>query len=153
LEAFLERYSDAEARGASDEDPVVARTKGEVERVQREYVAWRDDTELRAGLGEAEYRAGLLARKRALDAAVEDHERAVRDSAATTLTVDAAVWGDLELAERRQLLQAGIDTVLLRRAASTHSPLPDRTEIVWAGEAPDELTRPRRGRARANRNP
>jgi DNA invertase Pin-like site-specific DNA recombinase len=50
-------------------------------------------------------------------------------------------WPDLPLVERRNILRAGIDSVLVRRAASraTRPPVAERIRILWHGEAPAGL--------------
>lgn len=152
---FLTRYGDVEVDGALD-GPEVMFTKLEWDRVHRDYLDWRDDTTLRQGLGEDEYRAGLLARKEALDEAAWKHEEAVRESRADTLVVDTAAWSELSIPERRELLRAGIDAVLVRRGGSRHTAITERLDIRWIGEAPADSF-PRRGRlsvvAGVDRNP
>lgn len=138
IAAFLERYGAARVNGATD-NPDLQFARLEADRLQREFVAWRDDTTLRAALGDEEYREGLLSRKRAVDAAKWHYEDLVRENDAAELTIDQAVWADLSIPERRELLRAGIDCVFLRRAASTREPVANRLDIRWIGEAPDDL--------------
>ena len=83
-------------------------------------------------LSEAEARLDdLLARQQ--DAGVD----------ARTLHAD---WPSLTLAQRRELLRAGIDTILVRRASrmGPDSPLNERILILWHGDAPAELRTPAR---------
>lgn len=130
--AFLERYADEGAQGAPS--ATVEAPAQRVEALRSEYVTWRDDVTMRVALGDADYRSGLIARKEALDIAAAEYEDAVRDARAATLTVDRAVWSSSTLAERRELLHAGIEAVVMRRAASTRTPLSERVEIRWAGD-------------------
>lgn len=155
IAAFLDRYGDTAVDGAAD-SPEVLFTKLEWDRLQREYLAWRDDTLMREALGAEEYRAGLLARKEALDEAAWKHEEAVREMRADTLTIDTGVWPELSTPERRELLRAGIDAVLVSRSGSRHTPVTDRLDIRWIGETATDSF-PRRGRlgvvATLDRNP
>lgn len=151
--AFLERYGDKKFIGAGNDDPAVGGAREARDRAQRELIAWRDDVEMREVLGDEDYRAGLLVRKRALDDATTTHELALRNANASTLHVDEHLWHDMDIPDRRFLLRKGIDAVVLRRASSTAHPLPERVDILWTGEAPDDLIRPRRRGSRANGNP
>ena len=131
---FLARYGQGRVRGADATDPAVAETETALDRVRTEYAAWRDDAELRSAIGDADYRAGLIARKAVVSDAERAYGDAVRQSKTDALTVEPGAWKSLDVAERRELLHAGIDAIVARRAASTHTPLSDRVEIVWAGE-------------------
>ena len=148
-DAFLEKYgAEVVVAGARVEDPEVAATATERDRAHREFVIWRDDTKMRAMLGDEDYVAGLQVRRRERDEADAAHDRAVLASRHEQLSVNASVWADASLKERRELLRAGIDVVLVSRASSTRTPLPDRVEILWTGEAPDDLVAERRGTVR-----
>jgi hypothetical protein len=50
-------------------------------------------------------------------------------------------WPDLTVAERREILRAGIDAVVVRRASrrTAHLPVADRVRVVFNGDAPDGL--------------
>jgi hypothetical protein len=52
-----------------------------------------------------------------------------------------ADWPSLTLDEKREILRAGIDAVLVRRSSSrtTHLPVRDRILVVFRGEAPAGL--------------
>ena len=54
------------------------------------------------------------------------------------------MWPDLSIAERRRLLNAGVDCVFIRRAPvnGRHGLDPERVRIFWRGEAPDGLPGP-----------
>jgi hypothetical protein len=52
-----------------------------------------------------------------------------------------AIWPDLDVAERRHLLQAGLDVVFLRRG---RVPIAERTRVLWRGEGPADLPGPGR---------
>jgi site-specific DNA recombinase len=95
-------------------------------------------------LGREVYRAGLELRQRAVDEArARLDDVAARMSAAGVPAVAdlEATWPDLTLAERRRILTAGIDAVILRRGRGL---IGERTLVLWRDEAPDDL--PRRGR-------
>jgi DNA invertase Pin-like site-specific DNA recombinase len=137
---FLERYGDVRV-GSATGTPELDALERAVGRTQREFEMYRDDTSLRDMLGHDEWRGGLIVRKAELDAAKDAHAVAVRESSAGRLVVDAAMWDDLTIPERRMLLSAGMDDVVLSRAASTHAPLDGRCVIRWAGEASDNGVR------------
>jgi len=133
-DAFLARYGKMRMQGGSASNPAVASTEAVLQCARVEYQTWRDDAEMRTILGDSDYRAGLVARKQAVTDAERAYGEAIRDTKADMLIVDEAVWRTLDTAERRELMRSGIDSVVLSRAASTHTPLVDRVEIVWAGE-------------------
>jgi site-specific DNA recombinase len=130
---FLDRYGHGPVDGGGT-SPAVEEASATVERVRLEYQAWRDDVELRSLLGSDEYRSGLIARKHALDESERGYGDAVRQSRSDALSVDEAAWESLDTAGRRELLQAGLDAVVIRRARSTHAPMADRVTPLWAGE-------------------
>ncbi len=138
---FLARYGSVSVQGASSSDPVIADTERALERARTEYGTWRDDVDLRDVIGEEDYRAGLIARKRAVTTAERAFDDAVRQATSATLSVSDDLWTTLDVAERRELLRAGIDAVVLRRASSTRTPLADRVELVWAGELENDGSR------------
>lgn len=95
-------------------------------------------------LGRDIYRAGLELRQRAVDEAQAslDVLAARTASAGAPAVADLeATWPDLTVGERRRILTAGIDAIMLRRG---NMPIGERSLIMWKGEAPADL--PRRGR-------
>jgi hypothetical protein len=97
-----------------------------------------------ADLGREVFRAGLELRQQTLDRATAAVGLlAARANAAGVPPVAdlEAMWPGLEIAERRRILAAGLDAVMLRRG---RDPIGDRTRFLWKGECPDDL--PRRGR-------
>lgn len=132
VEAFLARYGALQGRAVVGKES--AATETTLANARAEYEAWRDDSELRAAIGDADYRAGLLARKSTVDVRERAHDDALRASSAATLNIDADIWSTLGQSERRDLLRAGIDAVVVHRAKSTRAPLTGRVELVWAGE-------------------
>ena len=141
VDAFLSRYASVSVQAASSADPVVSSAELVLGRAGSEYERWRDDVEMRAALGDDDYRAGLIARKHAVidaERALEDAVRAARSSA---LSVSGDAWAMLDTSERRELLRAGVDAVVLRRASSTSTPLLDRVDLLWPGELDHDGTR------------
>lgn len=132
-DAFLARYGDIRMQAASGQS-LAAATEATLARTRDEYERWRDDAEMRTAIGDEDYRAGLLARKRALNDAERDHADALRESNAATLNISDDIWGALDTSERRGLMREGMDAVVVRRARSTRSPLAERVDLVWAGE-------------------
>ena len=113
-------------------DPVEAAARNLVEAREAEFARWRDDADMRVLIGEDDYRTGLAARKVALDEAITAHERASRKATARALTVNAGEYLALPMLERRSWLQRALERVEVRRAVSTHQPLVERVELVWA---------------------
>ena len=113
-----------------------------VEEAERELEAFLGASVL--DLGRDVYRAGLQVRQGAVEEA-----RARLDALAATMGATGvppvadleATWPDLTIAERRRILTAGIDAIMLRRGSS---PIGERALVLWKDEAPDDF--PRRGR-------
>ena len=140
-QAFLERYGSASVIAAQTSPELLALEDAH-NLALREFEEWRDDTAMRTLIGAENYRAGLATRHAQVEAAARTHAAAVREQGAQSLAIDAAVWDDLTIPERRLLLAAGIDDVLLSRAANNMVPIADRVVIRWTGEgAADGLPR------------
>jgi len=108
---------------------------------EAELAAWIDAVSV-CEFGRATYTAGLTARQRKQHDAQQALDAAV-GSAAVDLPTFAdlsTLWPGLPTEDRRRLLAAGIDAVMLRRDRDIAA----RTLILWAGEAPADL--PARGR-------
>lgn len=147
--AFLKRYGGPSGAGVEHAatNPELQALSRAVDDALRELETWRDDTAMRAVVGDAHYRAGMIARHRALDVAERAHARVTREESASTLRVDASLWDDLSSVEKRELLRAGVDDVLLSRAASTSTPIADRCVVRFIGERePSDLPRQGSGR-------
>jgi DNA invertase Pin-like site-specific DNA recombinase len=111
-------------------------------RADRELAAWRDHESL-SDLGDV-YVEGLRSRASRRDEAVDALEHArVRAGVADlpSATDLEAVWPDLDVSERRHLLQAGLDAVFIRRG---RVPIVDRARVLWRGEGPADLPGPGR---------
>ena len=101
-------------------------------------------------MGEQDWRADLRAYKQDVIDAEKEHATAVRESKGTGIRASPDLWLTLNQEQRRELLRTGIDAVLLRRAPSTHTPLAERTEVLWVGEV--DLDGSRRESAAVIRN-
>jgi DNA invertase Pin-like site-specific DNA recombinase len=140
-EEFLSHYGDIEVQGALTVTSDVQDAESALGRATDELARWRDDVEMREVLGDADYRAGLMTRKQAMNVAEEAHREAVRLAGASDLAIDPNLWDTLTLSERRELVCAGVEAVVVSRAASTHTPLADRVKIIWPGELDHDGTR------------
>lgn len=109
-------------------------------RTRDEYVFWRDNTELRDGLGDSEYTAGLLARKRAWDEAQDALQawESSRGSSGLELSDALAAFDALPFEARKRVLGAAIDAIFIRRGR-LRAPIEERALILWRGEGPDDL--------------
>jgi DNA invertase Pin-like site-specific DNA recombinase len=145
---FLDRYGEAAATVAQT-TPELALLEGALTRARAEFEAWRDDGTMRAVVGDENYRAGLIARHAAVADAEAAHDAAAREASASTLSIDAGAWDELTIVERRELLRAGIDDIVLSRAGvtGTHAPIAGRCVVRFVGERePADL--PRQGSPR-----
>ena len=133
---FLSQYSDVISAEAAPVNPRLAALEHAVTQAEREFAAWRDDTQMRQIVGDENYRAGLLARHAAVDAAHVAHAAAIREAGAGRLRIDTAAWESLTVPERREMLRAGIEDVVLRRAGrtGTHAPIAGRCLIRFVGD-------------------
>jgi DNA invertase Pin-like site-specific DNA recombinase len=118
----------------------------QLEFAERELDAFLSDVELRAMIGDKRYREQAETRS----AAVAEAEARLADArqrgalSGDLLTPGAllAAWPELDLAEKRTLLTASVDAVMVRRTG-TNVAVVDRALLLWRGEAPPDL--PRRG--------
>ncbi len=136
------------AQAVADTEQVEAATR-RVEAAEAELEAYRDDT-LVSVIGRLAYHAGLEKRAAAVDAARAELAEARRRSQLAELLPETPgslsdAWSELSVAERRTILRAAIDAVMLRpvRGGGRHIPIAERALIFWRGEAPVDL--PRRG--------
>jgi hypothetical protein len=132
---------------ADTEDAQAA--EAELDAAEAELGAYRDDT-LVSVIGRTAYHAGLEKRAAAANAArstlTEVRRRSqLAELLPTTPGSLAGAWSELSVAERRTILRAAIDTVILRpvRGGGRHVPISERALILWRGQAPADL--PRRG--------
>lgn len=98
-----------------------------------------------SALDAALFQRGLQVRQKKLDdARMTAAELRARQPAGAGMTVALRdVWGELSVPEKRDLLAAAIDGVMLRQARTQGEPIGQRVKILWRGEAPADL--PRRG--------
>ena len=112
---------------------------------EAELAAWRDETSI-LELGRDLYLAGLQARKRRLDGLEAELETVLAGAVGRDILpadVDLrSIWSELSIDEKRRLLAAGIDAIILRGGRGRL--IAERTLVLWRGEAPAGL--PARGR-------
>ncbi|MGH3029636.1 MAG: recombinase family protein [Gaiellaceae bacterium] len=111
---------------------------------EAELLAWLDETSI-ADLGRDLYVRGLEARKRRRDQIEAELEGVLDASGAEGLPNEVelrTLWPELSNSERRRLLAAGIDAIMLRRGQGRS--IEERGLILWHGEAPADF--PSRGR-------
>ena len=127
---------------ALPDDRQLDEAQRQVEEAERELGAFLGASVL--DLGRDVYRAGLQVRQGAVDEARARLNALAATIGGTGVPAAAdleATWPDLTVAERRRILTAGIDAVMLRRGSGS---VRHRTRLLWTGDAPDDL--PRRGR-------
>jgi DNA invertase Pin-like site-specific DNA recombinase len=112
------------------------------ERELSEYISAVSVSELGAAL----YRQGLEPRQKAVEQARDALEAAATTAPGLPDLVDIQdEWENLTIAERRELLSAGLDAVFVAR--DDGRPVADRVTLVWKGHRPDLVAAlPRRGR-------
>ncbi len=124
---------------------LVERALDELEQAERELDAFLSDLTLRSSIGEARYRAQAEARTQAVaDAEAKLAQTRQRGALAGHLLTPGALleaWPTLSVAERRSLLTASVDAVMVK--AGKGVPVAERSLILWRDEAPADL--PRRG--------
>jgi hypothetical protein len=117
--------------------------RAEAEAAEQELEAWVSEQGLLA-LGRDLYLAGLVARRERAEEARRRLDEALGASAVEL--PDSAelrtLWPELSTTERRRILAAGIDAVMLRRGRNV--PVEQRALVLFGGQAPDDF--PRRGR-------
>lgn len=102
-------------------------------------------------VGADAFREGARQRREQIDRAGQDLDEARERAGLADLPLAADLagdWPDLDVAERGQLLRAGLDAVILRRG---RVPIGERAEVVWRGEGeapPDRRRRTAREEAR-----
>jgi site-specific DNA recombinase len=139
-EAFLawveEQRIQAEGSPAGD---ALEQALARVEAAEAELVAYRD-ANLISVIGADAYRAGLSERQRTLEQARLELETARRSVPAVAVHDVPTLWPTLSTAERRTLLAAAVDAVVVRRASVRgNAAFADRIGILWRGDAPTDL--------------
>lgn len=150
LEPLVERLFLA---ALGPDGPLAKASASSLETDTAEQAVQKAETELNSYLeaveastvGVERYRKGLQQRQGALDEANAKLAKLRSQQPATELLnarlVD--VWPTLTTAEKRTLLGAGIDAVMLRQGESKSDPIENRVKLLWRGEAPSDF--PRRG--------
>jgi site-specific DNA recombinase len=135
---------------ASRDTKAIDRASVQVQAAELELNSYRD-TQAVSIVGRASFEAGLESRAQELDRArrelAEARERsALAETIALTPGDPLEVWPTLSIGEKRTLLSAAIDAVIVKKArgAGRSVPVEERAVILWRGQAPDDL--PRRGR-------
>jgi DNA invertase Pin-like site-specific DNA recombinase len=154
LGRVLEPYIEAQFLAALGPDgPLAKATASSLETETAETAVQAAETELNAyleavqasTLGAERYRKGLQQRQGALDVATAKLAK-IRSQQPATELLNARlgdVWADLSTAEKRTLLAAGIDAVMVRQGGKRSDSIESRVKILWHGEAPSDF--PRRG--------
>jgi site-specific DNA recombinase len=119
-----------------------------LEDAEHDYEAFRDAAGI-AKISAESFAAGLEVRAHRVDdarRALGEVKRQVERMGVLPETSGALLeaWPGLTVAERRSLIAATVDAVMLRPVGRRNVPVAERTLILWRGEAPDGL--PRRGR-------
>jgi hypothetical protein len=128
------------ARG-QDEQRDLDELIGQVADAERELEAWVTEPAL-STLGRDLYLVGMESRQQTVDEAraalAEGSDSRSLGLVATDVDL-RTLWPELPVDERRRVLGAGIDAIMLRRGRE----LDDRVHVFWHGEAPDSF--PSRG--------
>ena len=149
IEPFVEKaFFDALGPGGILAQPIgemfdIEEAQSRLKAAEYDHRTWRDEVSFK-DIGVSDFQAGLIARQRK----ITDIEREI--IAATTppsqelqdVITLREVWDEIPISEKRKILAAGIDAVMLR--GSRKLALSERIVILFHGEAPDDL--PRRGR-------
>jgi site-specific DNA recombinase len=122
----------------------------DVENAEAELVAYRDEPGILTALGRERFLEGLEARAEVVRVAQAKLNEARQQNAMNGHDVVTPgdlveAWPTLTVAEKRALLTASLDAVMVRsaRGSGTTIPVDERTLLLWRGEAPADL--PRRG--------
>jgi site-specific DNA recombinase len=120
----------------------------QVDEAERELIAYNEAVAA-ADVDPAVLRAGIEVRAKRLDRARSDLAQLRRSAGVGTLPAPRELlqaWPSLETAEKREILAAAIDAVVVWPARGSGKPVPpeERVSIYWRGEGPQNL--PRRGR-------
>lgn len=114
-----------------------------VEEAEYELSAYLKLRDIVRSVGEAAYAEGFLERQRAVEEARATLSAAQRKGVGPmSIRVDLwEVWPELAVAERRQILAAALDAVVVWPSSGRgrRDPLEMRAKLVRRGEAPDDL--------------
>jgi hypothetical protein len=137
----------AEASEATDAMDAALQAVEDAERELDEYLSLN----LVGVVGQERFRSGVELRQGVLESARTRMTEARQASAfadALSLTPGdlTEAWPSLSVSERRHLLAAAVDAVMVRavRGSGRAVPLEERVHILWRGQSPNDF--PRRGR-------
>jgi site-specific DNA recombinase len=139
---LLEHLGALAVRSHTDDAPLRAATS-DVADALADLEAYRDDSRIMGAIGMDAFVAGLEARSGKLDdaraslAAAREAQSPFGRGAANIVQT----WPDMDTLERRKVLSATMDAVMLRSGRGIA--IEDRARILWRGQGPDDL--PRRG--------
>ena len=133
---FFDRIQGIAAQGIASNKDFEAAQK-EVERANDALLAYLADDDVKALVSKDSYLSGVKARQKVLDDATEALEAIQQKASGITFPVDPAEWEDFTVAEKRKLIAAGMDAVIIKRTGQ--APVSERTRILWRGEGPDDL--------------
>ncbi|MEA2275348.1 MAG: site-specific recombinase [Solirubrobacteraceae bacterium] len=145
--AFLDALPDFAAR-VRRSTPRLEQAIAAADAARSNFTQWRDDARIQARLGMDAYLDGLTARHDALAAATARLAQEEAKVDAARLPRDVADlrgrWSDLSASERRELLQAAVLCIMVKRR-SPMRPLADASSlrVIWRGAT---LDLPRKGR-------
>jgi hypothetical protein len=119
-----------------------------LEAAEGELIAYRDEPLIASTLGPSVFAEGLRVRAEAVHKAQSrlsesrQHGALIQPLTSGSL---AEAWPGLSVAEKRRMLTASIDAIMIRpvRGTGAHVDIADRVHVLWRGQAPDGL--PRRG--------
>lgn len=141
IREYLHYAENLEIEGTSESQELDAAML-QLEQAEDALRVFRDDPQIIAALGPASFAEGLRERGRQVDVAREGVAQARLPLAGVPDVMSLrGMWPDLDVPERRRLLTAAIDCVVV----AGRGPIDEkRVRICWAGLAPPDL--PKRGR-------
>jgi site-specific DNA recombinase len=144
-ELFLDLVGELEMQPVQDA-PDLQEAEVTLERAEAELAWWATSTDARETFGETAYLAGARERRQAVEKAREAVTESRRRATGIDLppvVVLREMWPDLSTGERRRLMTAAIDCVMVRRGRGRT--IEDRIRLFGKGNAPAGL--PRKGRS------
>lgn len=144
VDSFFERYPDIRA-GAAEASGEILEAEQRVQQAERELLVYQDS--LITEVGRELWLQGMRSRAEALEVAQRELgalEATARGAEMPLVAELKAMWPELSVGERRQVLSGAIDAVFLRSANRRNVPVDERALILWRGEAPKNLPGPGR---------
>lgn len=138
---FFKRYVNVTLAGGHDEGGAVSAAEAELEDALLELRSYRDNESARAALsaaGPGMFEEGVTARAQRVAAAREAVSMAKAQATGVLVPDDLADnWDTLSTDERRGLVAAGFDAIMVKQPAGI--PIAERVLVFPHGEAPDDL--------------